>query len=61
MANLLPTNILHKTTRDVKVGKYFIPKNTTIVPQISTLFINEKVLKLKRINKFLKRFLIKLL
>lgn len=43
MGNIVPNNVTHKTTRDVQIGDYLIPKNTAIVPQISTLFVNEKV------------------
>uniref|UniRef100_A0A914Y2X9 Cytochrome P450 n=1 Tax=Panagrolaimus superbus TaxID=310955 RepID=A0A914Y2X9_9BILA len=39
MANLLPLNLLHKTTRDVTIHGHFIPKNTCIVPQIGNIFI----------------------
>ena len=41
--NLLPQNLLHKTTKDVKVGEYWIKEGTTITPQISTVLFDEKV------------------
>ena len=41
--NLLPQNLLHKTTKDVKVGEYFIKKGTIILPQISNVLYDEKV------------------
>lgn len=44
MANIIPNNALRKVSRDVNVGGYLIPKNTTIVPQISTVLYNEEVL-----------------
>uniref|UniRef100_A0A914XTV3 Cytochrome P450 n=1 Tax=Panagrolaimus superbus TaxID=310955 RepID=A0A914XTV3_9BILA len=41
--NLLPQNLLHRTLKDVKVGKYFIKKGTTIIPQISNVLYNENI------------------
>ncbi|KAH7709457.1 CBN-CYP-33C9 protein [Aphelenchoides avenae] len=43
LCNLLPQNILHRTTRDVSVGGCMLPKGTTIVPQISTVLYDEKI------------------
>uniref|UniRef100_A0AC34F7R8 Cytochrome P450 n=1 Tax=Panagrolaimus sp. ES5 TaxID=591445 RepID=A0AC34F7R8_9BILA len=43
MANLLPLNLLHKTTRDVTILGHFIPKNTCIVPQIGNVLFNEQI------------------
>lgn len=37
VANLLPLNLPHKTLKDVKINGYDIPKNTIIIPQISTV------------------------
>jgi cytochrome P450 len=41
--NLLPLNLFHKTLKDVKIGNYFIKKNTVIVPQISVVMYDEKI------------------
>uniref|UniRef100_A0A914QLN5 Cytochrome P450 n=1 Tax=Panagrolaimus davidi TaxID=227884 RepID=A0A914QLN5_9BILA len=41
--NLLPLNLLHKTLKDVKIGNYFIKKNTIVVPQISVVMYDEKI------------------
>ena len=35
--NLVPINVLHKTTKEVKIHGYTIPKGTTITHQISTV------------------------
>lgn len=43
MANLLPQNVPHETTRDVVIDGYTIPKGTTIIPQISCVLYDEKV------------------
>lgn len=43
MANLLPQNVLHKTTKDVTIGGHLIPEGTTIVPQISAVLYDERV------------------
>ncbi|KAH7718336.1 Protein CYP-33E2 [Aphelenchoides avenae] len=44
MCNLLPQNLLHRTTRDVVVDGYHLPKGTTIVPQMSCTHFDENVL-----------------
>ena len=43
MANLLPLNLIHKTTRDVTIRGYLIPKNTCIVPQIGAVLFDETI------------------
>ncbi|KAH7711212.1 Protein CYP-33C9 [Aphelenchoides avenae] len=45
MANLIPQNVLHKTTRDVTIDGYLIPVGTTIVPQISAILYDERIFK----------------
>lgn len=42
-ANILAQNLLHKTTRDVTINGYKIPANTTILPQISVVHLDENV------------------
>lgn len=49
MGNIVP-NVTHKTTRDVQISDYLIPKDTAIIPQISTLFVNEKVCFIRYFN-----------
>lgn len=58
LANILIMNVFHRTTRDVQVGDFTIPKDTCIgtgvlkasikwlfaVPQISTVLYDDKVL-----------------
>uniref|UniRef100_A0AC34GE25 Cytochrome P450 n=1 Tax=Panagrolaimus sp. ES5 TaxID=591445 RepID=A0AC34GE25_9BILA len=41
--NLLPLNLLHKTLKDVKIGDYYINKNTVVVPQISVVMYDDKI------------------
>jgi cytochrome P450 len=43
LANLLPQNLLHRTTKDVTIDGYFLPKGTCITSQISTVLYDEKV------------------
>ncbi|CAJ0952883.1 unnamed protein product, partial [Mesorhabditis belari] len=43
MANLLPTNLFRKTTEEVQVMGYKIPKGTGICPQIATVLYDEKL------------------
>ncbi|CAK5088305.1 unnamed protein product [Meloidogyne enterolobii] len=43
MANLVPLNVAHKLTRDVKIDGYYIPKDTTIIPQISAVLADGEV------------------
>jgi cytochrome P450 len=42
VANLLPLNLPHKTLKDVKINGFSIPKNTIIIPQISTVLYGSK-------------------
>uniref|UniRef100_A0A7E4W900 Cytochrome P450 n=1 Tax=Panagrellus redivivus TaxID=6233 RepID=A0A7E4W900_PANRE len=42
MCNLVPMNVPHKTTRDVEVMGYKIPKDTVIIDQISTVMHDER-------------------
>ncbi|KAK6754911.1 hypothetical protein RB195_013720 [Necator americanus] len=43
MANLLPMNLPHETTRDVRVDKWDLPAKTTVVPQISSVLYDEEI------------------
>ncbi|CAK5087052.1 unnamed protein product [Meloidogyne enterolobii] len=43
MANLVPLNVAHKLTRDVKIDGYYIPKDTTIIPQISAVLADGEI------------------
>ncbi|KAI6176258.1 Cytochrome P450-33C9 [Aphelenchoides bicaudatus] len=43
VANLLAINLLHRTTKDVKVGDYLLKKGTWCVPQLCVLFINPEI------------------
>lgn len=43
LCNLLQQNLLHRTTREVVVDGYTLPKGTTIVPQLSTVHYDEKI------------------
>ncbi|KAH7718340.1 Protein CYP-33E1 [Aphelenchoides avenae] len=43
LCNILQQNILHRTTRDVVVDGYLLPKGITIVPQMSTIHYDEKI------------------
>ena len=40
--NLLPINALHRVTKYTKIHGYHIPANTSIIPQISTIFMDER-------------------
>uniref|UniRef100_A0A7E4VHA8 Unspecific monooxygenase n=1 Tax=Panagrellus redivivus TaxID=6233 RepID=A0A7E4VHA8_PANRE len=40
--NLVPINVPHKTTRDVEIRGYKIPKGTTIMNQVSTVMHDER-------------------
>ncbi|KAK6767375.1 hypothetical protein RB195_026575 [Necator americanus] len=43
MANLVPLNLIHETTRDVSAGKWCLPAKTAVVAQISTVLYEEKI------------------
>jgi len=40
--NILPMNLFHMTSRDMRVGGHFIPSGTTVIPQISAVHADEK-------------------
>ncbi|KAI1705406.1 cytochrome p450 domain-containing protein [Ditylenchus destructor] len=41
--NLLPINLIHKTTRDVQIAGYKIPEGTRITPMISCVLYDKKI------------------
>ncbi|KAI6204425.1 Cytochrome P450-33C9 [Aphelenchoides besseyi] len=43
IANILPLNLLHSTTRDVQIGGHTVKKGTAVVPQISASLIDPTV------------------
>uniref|UniRef100_A0A914M7G5 Unspecific monooxygenase n=1 Tax=Meloidogyne incognita TaxID=6306 RepID=A0A914M7G5_MELIC len=43
MANLVPLNVAHKLTKDVKIDGYYIPKDTIIIPQISAVLADGEI------------------
>ncbi|KAK6754913.1 hypothetical protein RB195_013721 [Necator americanus] len=43
MANLVPLNLIHETTRDASAGKWCLPAKTAVVAQISTVLYEEKI------------------
>uniref|UniRef100_A0A914VPX5 Cytochrome P450 n=1 Tax=Plectus sambesii TaxID=2011161 RepID=A0A914VPX5_9BILA len=43
VANILPMNLLHKTTRDTTIRGYKIAKGTICIPQISVVHLDPKV------------------
>lgn len=43
VANILPSNLVHRVTKDVVIDGYHLPEGTAIVPQISALFIDDEV------------------
>ncbi|KAI1702518.1 cytochrome p450 domain-containing protein [Ditylenchus destructor] len=45
MANIVPHNVVHSTTRDVTVDGYFFPKGTAITAQISAVLYDDQVFK----------------
>ncbi|KAI1702517.1 cytochrome p450 domain-containing protein [Ditylenchus destructor] len=45
MANLVPHNMMHSTTRDVTVDGYFFPKGTAITHQVSAVLYDDQVFK----------------
>uniref|UniRef100_A0A7E4UXK1 Unspecific monooxygenase n=1 Tax=Panagrellus redivivus TaxID=6233 RepID=A0A7E4UXK1_PANRE len=42
LCNLVPINVPHRTTRDVEIRGYKIPKHTVILNQISTVMYDER-------------------
>uniref|UniRef100_A0A914DGL8 Cytochrome P450 n=1 Tax=Acrobeloides nanus TaxID=290746 RepID=A0A914DGL8_9BILA len=69
LCNLLPQNLLHRTTKDIFINGYKIKKGTSIVPQISCVLFDQKTFpnpetfeperfldetgKLKRVDEFI--------
>ncbi|CAI2350544.1 unnamed protein product [Caenorhabditis sp. 36 PRJEB53466] len=43
LANLLPMNVSRKTTAEVEIGGYRIPKDTVITPQISVVMYDPEI------------------
>ncbi|KAI6175821.1 Unspecific monooxygenase [Aphelenchoides bicaudatus] len=43
LANILATNLIHQTTRDVNVNGFNIPKGTAIIPQISAVLHSKEI------------------
>ncbi|KAH7696120.1 CBN-CYP-33D1 protein, partial [Aphelenchoides avenae] len=42
ICNLLPQNLLHRTTKDVLVDGYHLPKGACIIPQLSGVFYDDQ-------------------
>ena len=42
LANLLPNNLMHTTTKEVEIEGYKIPADTVIIAQISSVMYDEK-------------------
>ncbi|KAH7691341.1 CBN-CYP-33C9 protein, partial [Aphelenchoides avenae] len=43
LCNLLPQNLLHRTTKETQLDGYALPVDTVIVPQISCVLYDDKV------------------
>ena len=43
MANLLPINLIRKTTKDTTINGHFIPKGSSVIPQIGCILYDEEV------------------
>uniref|UniRef100_A0A914DPZ1 CYtochrome P450 family n=1 Tax=Acrobeloides nanus TaxID=290746 RepID=A0A914DPZ1_9BILA len=43
VANIISHNLLHKTSKDVVIDGHFIPKGTSIVPQMSVVMYDDEV------------------
>uniref|UniRef100_A0A915E881 Cytochrome P450 n=1 Tax=Ditylenchus dipsaci TaxID=166011 RepID=A0A915E881_9BILA len=50
LSNIVTQNLLHKTTKDVTIDGYFLPKGTCIIPQISAVLYDEE--NFKEADKF---------
>ncbi|GFO14291.1 cytochrome p450 ii f2-like protein ii [Plakobranchus ocellatus] len=42
-ASLLPSSVLHKTCEDVTIGNYFIPKGTSVIPDLDSVLHDPKI------------------
>jgi hypothetical protein len=56
IANLVPQNVWHKTTKDTTINGHFIAKGVAIVPQVSVVLNDEKVRKYLFIKFFVLGF-----
>uniref|UniRef100_A0A914EF35 Cytochrome P450 n=1 Tax=Acrobeloides nanus TaxID=290746 RepID=A0A914EF35_9BILA len=45
IANLIPINVLHTTSRNVNINGHHIRKGTMIIPQICAILYDEKVMR----------------
>jgi len=43
IANLVPMNVRHTIIRDVTINGYYIPKGTSIIPQLSVVLYDDKI------------------
>uniref|UniRef100_A0AC34Q533 Cytochrome P450 n=1 Tax=Panagrolaimus sp. JU765 TaxID=591449 RepID=A0AC34Q533_9BILA len=43
LANLLPINLIRKTTKDTTIDGHFIPQGSAVIPQISCVLYDEKI------------------
>ncbi|GFO14306.1 cytochrome p450 ii f2-like protein ii [Plakobranchus ocellatus] len=42
-ASLLPSSVMHKTCEDVTIGNYFIPKGTSVIPDLDSVLHDPKI------------------